>query len=131
MKTLIKCLAFSCLSLCVANTGFAQEKEKTDKEAEKAAEKAAELNHIAMKDGKLWVMKDGQTTELKEEVTLNDGTKVMVNGSFTDKNGKTETLKEGEAINWEGKVKKHDKFMKDIEKNKEKEAKEAAKEEKK
>eukprot|EP01031_Cornospumella_fuschlensis_P048749 gene48749-59690_t len=128
MKTLIKSLAFACLSLCIASSSFgADAKEKADKSAEKAAEKAAELNHIAKKDGKIWVMKDGETAELKEEATLTDGTKVTADGSYTNTKGDKKMLEEGEAITWEGKVKKHEKVMKDLEKHKEKAAKDAEK----
>lgn len=128
MKTLIQSLAFACLSLCLVSNSFGAD-EKTEKQAEKKAEKMAELNHIAMKDGKVWIMKDGETTELKETITLNDGTQVMKDGTYLEQ-GKTEkkTLKEGEAINWKGKVTEHDKIMKDIEKHKEKKAEKAAKE---
>ncbi len=131
MKTLIKSLAFACLSLSLVNTSFgADEEKKAAKQAEKAAEKAAEMNHIAMKDGKVWVMKDGQTTELKEEATLNDGTKVMADGAYMEKGKDKKMLKDGEAITWEGKVKDHAKLMKAIEKDKEKTAEKAADEKK-
>ncbi|HYF34954.1 MAG TPA: DUF6799 domain-containing protein [Prosthecobacter sp.] len=125
MKTIIKSLVLACLSLGIASTTLGA--DGPDKKTEKAAEKAAELNHIAMKDGKLWVMKDGETSELKETVTLNDGTKVMADGSYTQKDGKKEMLKDGDAITWEGKVTDHDKVMKKIEKQKEKAAKDAEK----
>ena len=69
----------------------------------------------------MWVMKDGQTTELKEEATLNDGTKVMADGSYMEKGKDKKMLKDGEAITWEGKVKDHAKLMKSIEKKQEKE----------
>ncbi len=130
MKILIQSLAFACLSLCVVNSSLgADEKEKDAKKAEKMAEKKAELNHIAMKDGKLWVMKEGKTTELTETATLMDGTKVMADGSYLEKGeGEKKMLKEGEAITWKGKVTDHDKVMKDIEKHKEKKAEKAAKE---
>lgn len=124
MKTLIKSAIFACLSLSLVSTSFAD----PQKDAEKKAEKKAELNHIAMKDGKVWIMKDGETTQLNETITLNDGTQVMKDGSYLEQ-GKTEkkTLKEGEAINWKGKVTDHEKIMKDIEKHKEKKAEKAAK----
>jgi hypothetical protein len=125
MKTILKSLVFACLTLGVASTTLGA--DGPDKKTEKAAEKAAELNHIAMKDGKLVVMKDGETAEFKEAITLNDGTQVMADGSYTQKNGKKEMLKEGEAITWEGKVTDHDKIMKKIEKHKEKAAKDAEK----
>ncbi len=129
MKTIIKSLVFTCLSLCLANTSFGADPAKdAAKEAEKAAEKAAELNHIAMVEGKVMVMKDGESAVLKEMVTLNDGTQVNPDGSYLEKaGGEKKLLQEGEAITWEGKVKKHDKIMKDIEKEKEKAAKDAAK----
>jgi predicted double-glycine peptidase len=124
-RTILKTLALCCLSFGIASTTLGA--DGPDKKTDKAAEKAAELNHIAMKDGKLVVMKDGETSEFKEAITLNDGTQVMADGSYTQKNGKKETLKEGEAITWEGKVTDHDKVMKKIEKQKEKAAKEAEK----
>ncbi|GEP41368.1 DUF6799 domain-containing protein [Brevifollis gellanilyticus] len=118
MKTLIKTLAFACLTLGLSGYALAADAEKPTKEEKQAAE----MNHIAMKDGKLWVMKDGKTMELKEEATLMDGTKVMTDGSYLEKDAKEKKmLKEGEAITWEGKVKDHAKLMKSIEKKQEKE----------
>ena len=112
----------------LSNSFGADDKSAADKKAEKMAEKKAELNHITMKDGKMWVMKDGQTTELTETATLMDGTKVMADGSYMEKGeGEKKMLKEGEAINWKGKVMDHEKIMKDIEKHKEKKAEKAAK----
>lgn len=128
MKTLIKSLAFACLSLSITSHSFGADDKDKDK-AEKKAEKAAEMNHIAMKDGKVWVMKDGETMEMTETVTLMDGTQVMKDGSYVEKAGADKKmLKEGEAITWKGKVTDHDKVMKDIEKHKEKKAEKAAKE---
>ena len=118
MKTLIKSLAFACLTLAISSHTIAADAEKPTKEEKMAAE----TNHIAMKDGKVWVMKDGKTMELKEEATLMDGTKVMTDGSYMEKDAKEKKmLKEGEAITWEGKVKDHTKLMKSIEKKQEKE----------
>lgn len=119
MKTLIKSLAFACLTLGLAGHSLAADDDKKPTKEEKMA---AETNHIAMKDGKVWVMKDGKTMELKEEVTLMDATKVMTDGSYLEKGaGEKKMLKEGEAITWEGKVKDHAKLMKSIEKKQEKE----------
>lgn len=114
MKTLIQSLAFACLSLSFANVTFAADDDKKPTKEEKAA---AEWNHIALKDGKVSVMKDGKTMELTEEVTLMDGTKVMKDGSYLEKGkGEKKMLKEGEAITWEGKVKDHAKLMEKMEK---------------
>ncbi len=127
MKTLIQSLAFACLSLSFANVSFAADEAKPTKE-EKAA---AEWNHIALKDGKAWVMKDGKTTELTEDVTLMDGTKVMKDGSYVEKPGaEAKKLKDGEAITWEGKVKDHAKLMEKWEKAQAKSAEKAGDEKK-
>lgn len=116
MKTLIKALAFACLTLGLTTYSVAADTEKKMTKEEKAA---AEMNHIAMKDGKVWVMKDGKTMEMTEDVTLMDGTAVMKDGSYMEKGkGEKMMLKEGEAITWEGKVKDHAKLMKNIEKMK-------------
>lgn len=118
MKTLIKALAFACFTLGLTAYSVAADTEKKMTKEEKAA---AEMNHIAMKDGKVWVMKDGKTMEMTEDMTLMDGTTVMKDGSYMEKGkGEKMMLKEGEAITWEGKVKDHAKLMKNIEKMKEK-----------
>lgn len=116
MKTLLKALAFACLTLGLTAHSIAAD---TDKKMTKEEKMQAETNHIAMKDGKVWVMKDGKTMEMTEDMTLLDGTKVMKDGSYM-KEGKGEKmmLKDGEAITWEGKVKDHAKVMKDVEKMK-------------
>ncbi len=97
-------IATALLSLCLINSGFS---------ADGPAEAVVAQPHIAMQDGKLWVMKDGKTAELKEETTLNDGSKVMVDGSVVAKDGDKQMLKEGEAITWDGKIMKHKKVMKE------------------
>lgn len=118
MKTLIKALAFACLTLGLTAYSVAADTEKKMTKEEKMN---AEMSHIAMKDGKVWVMKDGKTMEMTEDMTLTDGTVVMKDGSYMEKGkGEKMMLKEGEAITWEGKVKDHAKLMKNIEKMKEK-----------
>src|SRR5438876_3912480 len=43
---------------------------------------------LMMKDNKMWVMKDGKTTAMTSDMTLSNGTKVMVDGSYMTKDGK-------------------------------------------
>lgn len=116
MKTFIKSLACACLSLSFATTGFsADDKPNNEAKMSKEARPAADANHIAIKDGKAWVMKDGTKIELTGPVALLDGTQVMPDGSFTQPNSTVkQMLKEGEAITWAGKVVDHDKLMKQL-----------------
>ncbi len=61
-------------------------------------------NHegIIMKNGKLLMMKNGQTTQLTSDLTLDNGTVVMANGTVKAKDGSTTTLKEGDYISMDG-----------------------------
>lgn len=126
MKILIQSLALACLSLSFASTGFSAD-GPAEKKMTKEEKKAAAWNYIAMKDGKVWVMKDGKNSELTETATLLDGTQVMKDGSYMEKPGaEKKMLKEGEAITWEGKVKDHAKLMEKMQEHKEKAAEKAA-----
>jgi hypothetical protein len=57
---------------------------------------------IMMKDGKLLMMKNGQTTQLTTDMTLDNGTVVMTNGTVKAKDGSTKTLKEGDYVTMDG-----------------------------
>ncbi|MGV3661334.1 MAG: DUF6799 domain-containing protein [Prosthecobacter sp.] len=115
MKTLIQSLACACLSLGLATTSFSADKPNNESKMSKEAKPAADANHIAIKDGKAWVMKDGTKVELTGPVALLDGTQVMPDGSYTLPNStEKHMLKDGEAITWAGKVVDHDKLMKDL-----------------
>lgn len=63
---------------------------------------AAEKDGIAMKDGKMHVVKDGVKTEMTGDTTLKDGTKVTTSGMVTSSDGKTWTLKDGDFIDTDG-----------------------------
>ena len=75
-------------------------------------------DHIMMKDGKLWVMKDGQTSSLTQDITLSDGSIVNLAGKVTAQDGTSKTLSNGEAIDWDGMVYKIDEAKKDKPKKK-------------
>lgn len=66
---------------------------------------------VAMKNGKMMTMKDGQKSEMTEEATLKDGTKVMTDGSVVSADGTKWSLKDGEMLDWDGKFSIH--FVKD------------------
>ena len=57
---------------------------------------------VMMKDGKLLMMKNGQTTQLTTDLTLDNGTVVMTNGTVKAKDGKTTVLKEGDYVSMDG-----------------------------
>lgn len=61
-------------------------------------------DHIMMKDGKMWVMKNGVHSEMKEPMTLENGTMVMTDGTVKMKDGKTMMLKNGNSIDMMGKM---------------------------
>lgn len=61
--------------------------------------KAAETSTTYMvKDGKTMVEKGGLTNAVSKDVTLSDGTKVMVNGTVMKKDGTKIKLSEGESF---------------------------------
>lgn len=59
---------------------------------------------LMMKDGKMWMTKNGKTIPMDAEVTLDNGIRVMTDGTYMDKNGTTMRLKNGESIGMNGKM---------------------------
>ena len=61
-------------------------------------------NHdgVIMRDGKLLVMKNGQTSLLSSDLTLNNGTVVMANGTVKTQDGTVTTLKDGDYVAMDG-----------------------------
>ncbi len=57
-----------------------------------------------MKDGKMWVIKNRKTSPMNAEVTLDNGIRVMTDGTCMHKNGTTMRLKNGESIGMNGKM---------------------------
>jgi len=65
---------------------------------------AAVSNGIAMKAGQVLITKNGDTSVLKGEVTLNDGTKVSSDGTVTSPDGKKLKLNDGDSISMDGRI---------------------------
>jgi hypothetical protein len=57
---------------------------------------------VMMQNGKLLMMKNGQTTQLTTDLTLDNGAVVMTNGTVKAKDGKTTVLKEGDYVSMDG-----------------------------
>ncbi len=64
------------------------------------------MNHerYMLKDGKLMMDKNGKKTDVTNDVTLSNGTTITTDGKVTWKNGKTQTLQNGEVIDMNGKI---------------------------
>jgi len=61
---------------------------------------------MMMKDGKMMMMKDGKMMMMDKDMTIGNGTMVMMDGTVKMKDGKTMTMKDGEMIDMNGKMKK-------------------------
>eukprot|EP01035_Chromulina_nebulosa_P046622 gene46622-63154_t len=68
---------------------------------------------VKMKEGKLWVIKNGEKSELAQDLTLDDGTVVMADGTVKMKDGMSKTMSDGDFVGMDGKwTKKMDKMRK-------------------
>jgi uncharacterized protein YdeI (BOF family) len=66
--------------------------------------KAMMKDGVMMKDGKMMWCMNNKMTMLDKEVTMDNGTKVMLDGNYITKNGSTMMLKEGEHMNMDGNI---------------------------
>ena len=101
MKNLmvIAALAFSC---CMVMPVAVHAQSSTDLSDNGNGKK----DYMLMQNGKVMLVRNGQSVPITVEWTLKDGEKVQPDGTVTGKNGKKWTLKEGEIINMHGGVKK-------------------------
>jgi hypothetical protein len=88
----------------VLGTTVVSAQQKMDKMDQKMDHKMKDC--IMMKDGKMMVEKGGSTMEMKEDMTLSNGTMVMKDGSVKTKDGKMMKMKDGDCIYMNGKMKK-------------------------
>jgi len=72
--------------------------------SDQSAKKEVKKDCIKMQDGKLWQEKDGNTTEVTEDVTLPNGTIVTKDGNVKMKDGSTVALKDGDYVWMDGKI---------------------------
>jgi hypothetical protein len=69
-----------------------------------------EKGHMKMKDcvmmeeGKMMMMKNGETMSMDQDMTMKNGTMVMTDGTVKMKNGKTMMLKDGDCVYMNGSV---------------------------
>ena len=53
---------------------------------------------IAMKDGKVMTVQNGEMKLLEEDVTMEDGTRIVMDGAVQMTDGTTRRMKEGETL---------------------------------
>ncbi len=107
MKNLF--LLFAAIAISI---GASAQKMNSDTTPTKKHNQYAQKNHemYALKNGKLMMSKNGTKSDVTQDVTLANGTTISTDGKITWKNGKTETLKEGDWADMNGKI--HSKKMK-------------------
>lgn len=62
------------------------------------------MTHYMMQDGKLMMDKNGTMSAVASDVTLANGTTITPDGKVTWKDGKSQTLKNGEKVSNTGKI---------------------------
>ena len=66
---------------------------------------AAEKDGVTMKEGKMWRMQDGkEVARMDHQLTMSNGTKVMMNGKIMTKDGQQSQLEEGQVMMLDGKL---------------------------
>ena len=61
---------------------------------------------LTMKNGKMMMTKNGNTMPMDMDMTLSDGTKVMMDGILMMADGSTRRMMDGEAMTMAGKMAK-------------------------
>lgn len=59
-------------------------------------------DHIMMQDGRVMIMRNGETMPLDEEITMPDGTRVARNGTVMMPDGTARMMAEGETMLLQG-----------------------------
>ena len=73
---------------------------------------AAEMSGVMMKDGKMMMMTDGKATgPMDHDMTMGDGTKMMMDGTMKMKDGKEMHMKDGQMMMMDGKMMEGGKAM--------------------
>ncbi len=68
--------------------------------------KISNVNRYEMEDGKMMVKRDGKKMIMTAPAVIGDGTKVMLDGTIMTKDGESKMLKDGQEVDWEGRVKR-------------------------
>jgi len=103
MKKLILAIA-----VCISTIGFAQtnQQDQKSRNAQQKSDKDKHEDGIVMKNGKLMIIKNGQKSNMTQQVSLSDGSTINTDGTITKRDGSTSKLSDGEYISMAGKVSK-------------------------
>jgi len=66
---------------------------------------------VVKRDGELLIQKNGESTEMKVGMRMDDGTKVMIDGTVIKPAGETKLMKEGDSVTSAGEVRIKDSGM--------------------
>lgn len=92
---------------CLAISSFAFGGGIGDNKDAIVQEKTTKLKDcVLMKDGNMYVVKGGETTDMVKAVVMSNGTKVLANGEIIGKNGETSKLENGDVMYMNGKIEK-------------------------
>lgn len=102
----MKILSLLIVAIAISFTASAQTSMDTTHHKTHHQYTKTHMNHerYIMKDGKLMSDKNGTKTDITNDVTLSNGTTITTDGKVTWKNGKTQTLQNGEMIDMNGKI---------------------------
>lgn len=67
--------------------------------------KISKPTRYAMEDGKMMIKRDGKKMIMTTPAVIGDGTQVMLDGTIMMKDGKTKMLKDGQEVDWDGRIK--------------------------
>ena len=59
-------------------------------------------DHLVMQDGRVMMMRRGETRPMDEELTMPDGTKIMIDGTVMMPDGTMRMMEEGETMLLQG-----------------------------
>jgi hypothetical protein len=99
MKKILMIMAAVAFSFASIAQNSTSGKMETKKETKKASPRCFE-----MKNGKIMQMKEGSTTEILGETTLENGAVLTKDGVIKMPDGSTRQVKEGECVNMDGKI---------------------------
>ncbi|MES2477169.1 MAG: DUF6799 domain-containing protein [Verrucomicrobiota bacterium] len=63
---------------------------------------------LVFRESKMMIKRDGKVMPMTEPTIIGNGTQVMLDGSIVMKDGDTKTLKDGQQIDWDGRIKDGD-----------------------
>jgi uncharacterized protein YdeI (BOF family) len=88
--------------MLISAMALAQEPEKMQQPVQSKTDMRSVGNEtVEMKDGKVWLNKDGQISLLSKEINLG-GSKISTDGTVVLKDGKKVTLKNGDKVTADG-----------------------------